>query len=365
MSELPSYCHLTPTQIGQLSFRVTIHSNNELLLSQDIVWQARIPLPSNVNNFSGDSPEENRISLFTYTNADAKDTDSHRAQLNDRLLREDPCQIFVLMAAVKLEDSADFHNETLCVIKIHQSGLVSACPAFSQAEPEDCDNNSVFISDRAVNEVTTKGPLLTTYSFSAGGSIYGYTVELRNESVAFDVQAELMLSEQNAIHREAIDERRRRIRKEFETFDCLFEKDPWDSQAHVELVSANGFEESNLLLSAPHGSNIVVRYRVLKPGRKEDQMLLDGTTVSVRSYPAVRGSLMFVTYFVVAFIGIAFVSLCDELFCPWAVTLILIPSSCALKGFTSPDRRKWERLFTDNSFIDRSTGVDNTSGSPW
>ena len=121
-------------------------------------------------------------------------------------------------------------------------------------------------------------------------------------------------AEQQLVYRELVEERRERIRKEFESFDCMFEEDTeWDRQAHIEIVSVAGFDESNMLLSTPFGSSIVIRYRILKLGGSqkttdEENVVMKGTTASVQSYPAARGSVEFVTYFTVAFLSIAFVS---------------------------------------------------------
>ena len=219
MSELPGYYHLSPTQIESLSFHVTLRcirnssistdtdTNNQndtpRVLSKDIKWQEQISRPSKV------SPENHRVCIFTYTNADAvpyeelssnsnkdelqegttfqgfslrKDIENqpeakrtHNEEFNDRLHRENPCQIMVIMAAAC--SSTDFHEEVLCVLKLSQSGLISACPAWSEVEPEDCDDTRVFMSQRGINEVINKGPRLTTYIFSTAPRLVLYAVQ--------------------------------------------------------------------------------------------------------------------------------------------------------------------------------------------
>ena len=118
----------------------------------------------------------------------------------------------------------------------------------------------------------------------------------------------------------------------------MYERNDWDKQAHIEIVSADGFVESNLLLCAPHGSNLVVRYKIIKPSgiitkkREEEEVeevILKGTTSSIQSYCAVHASLEFVTHFIVAFVGIAFVSL-DVVREIFLLVYILI---CELTGY--------------------------------
>ena len=338
-TKLPSYFHLCPGQIESLSFRVSLRCGqhgtgiaiadanngnvtlkNDLLLSKDLKWQEKVPKPSKASLNGG------QVGIFTYTNADAvpnintrggnahgfslrEDVDLRRdAEFNDRLHREDPCQIMVILAAVGF--LAGFHEEVLCVIKCYSSGLVSSQPALSEVECEDCDDNRVFISQEGINEVTSKGQRLTTYSFVVAGLVYEYTVEW-NQSRFLNEEAELWLAEQNNLDREILERRRGDIRKEFQAFDCMHQHEAsWDMQAHVEIVSASGFDASNFLLSAPHGPSVVIRYRVIKPGwnNKAEEIISKGVTSTVHSYSTVCGTLEFVTRFVTTFVFIAFVS---------------------------------------------------------
>lgn len=84
----------------------------------------------------------------------------------------------------------------------------------------------------------------------------------------------------------------------------------FDYQTHVEIVSANGFTQPNILFSAPFGSSLVIRYKILKPnesGRKQD-VVLKGSTNKLQSYDVFSTSIRFCLSFFVAFICIGIVS---------------------------------------------------------
>ncbi|KAL7548331.1 hypothetical protein ACHAWF_011618 [Thalassiosira exigua] len=342
MQELPSYCHLSPAEVERLSFHVTVRcvrnggDRNSLenedaapkqSTSKEIAWQERLAKPSD--------PGGEGLQLFTYTNADiipfeatvgtkrdqrgsrgfslrSEAKGSRAEELFDRLQREDQCQIMTIMATDSPNRDQD---EVLCIIKLFESGLVSACPAFSQVEHEDCDETGVFISNEGIDEVIDKGPRLTTYTFCMGGSVYEYAIECHAAQSVVD-GAELMALPSELFDRspmvedgEAIEERRREIREKFESFDCMYEKEAeWDRQACIEIVSAEGFAQTNLLLSGLNGSRLAVRYGVL--GRNEpsktDEVVLKGATASVNSHSNVRENLEFCSRFAVAFISIAF-----------------------------------------------------------
>lgn len=373
MTELPAYYHLPPKQIEELSFRITLRrargssgtsSSNNDTISKEIAWQEKIGRPSRSNTTSSDCG----LHVFTYINADIdpeptsstiykhrlrrkghgilqrlhntedwqrdavegrfkgftlrQNDDADQQSCSDKrkgaLHREEPCQTMAIMAAVSSTNSPPDGNEqvVLCIIKLYtQSGLVTACPAWSEIEPEDGDCTRVFMSDDTIEKVISRGLRLTTYSFCLDGAMYEYTIEwIRSTGFAEDTQ--LIVAEQEHMHRELVEERRERIRKEFESFDCMFEQDTkfkWDHQAHIEITSVAGFDESNMLLCMPFGSSIVVRYRILKLSgskktKEKEEVVLKGTTATVQSYPTVRGSVEFVTYFLLAFVSIAFVS---------------------------------------------------------
>ena len=354
MSELlPSYYHLSPAQIDKLSFHVTLkccvggssdseghqqhlQKNEEESTANEttISWQERIPKPSPSNNTNHENDNSNNVhnnvvSIFTYTSTDVVNNQevargfSFRNEIDpdsiskhsrvDRLHREDPCDVMVIMATISSDEEL-----ILSVIKVYpNTGLVSTSPQLSEVEAEDCQDSRIFLSERSINRVIDKGQRLTTYSFVVSERVYEYTIVM-NDGANTDNDTELRIAEQHNVDRDNNDKRREVIRKEYDAFDCMYERNDWDKQAHIEIVSADGFVESNLLLCAPHGSNLVVRYKIIKPSgittkkREEEEVeevILKGTTSSIQSYCAVQASLEFATHFIVAFGGIAFVSL--------------------------------------------------------
>jgi hypothetical protein len=385
MSELPSYHHLSPEQIDGLSFRITLRpvrsavgeASGGDLLSKDIVWQEKHP------KVFGPSNEENhRFCIFTYTSADltpydgnspdCKKGDLHdgnlegqglflrnkpnsrvkytnREKLNDRMLREDSCKVMVIMAAASVNCLTESQEKVLCVIKLYPTGLVSSYPALSEVETEDLDETSVFMSSRSIDEVIGKGPRFRTYSFTLAKSLYEYTIEWNGARALLHGELEVMIAEQNNIEKEAVDERRDLIRKEFESFDCMYENEgPWRNQAHIEIVSVEGFAQSNILLCMPLGSNIAVHYRVLKFGGqiKKDGVMIKGATSNAQNY-SVSDFLEFMTQFVVALIGVSFVRLGVRTFLflrginyclPLMFSLHLC---CAILGFITVSERYW------------------------
>ena len=351
---LPSYYHLSPAQIDKLSFHVTLkccvggsndgedHQHHQKKNEEEstanettISWQERIPKPSSSNNTNHENDNSNNVhnnvvSIFTYTSADVVNNKevargfSFRNEIEPdsvskhsrayRLHREDPCDVMVIMATVSSDQDEEL---ILSVIKVYpNTGLVSTSPQLSEVEAEDCQESRIFLSERSLNRVIDKGQRLTTYSFVVSERVYEYTIEMNGGSNTYN-DTELRIAEQHNIDRDNNDKRRELIRKEYDAFDCMYERNDWDKQAHIEIVSADGFVESNLLLCAPHGSNLVVRYKIIKPSgiiptkkREEvEEVILKGTTSSIQSYCAVQASLEFVTHFIVAFVGIAFVSL--------------------------------------------------------
>ncbi len=338
MSDLPSYYHLSPSQIDELSFRVTVRQargsggdpSGDALLSRDIAWQEKILRPTDAQN--------RPVCIFTYTNADALPFDETspsirkddlrvvtsdrsfslksdlyqraestlRHEKHDRLLRENACQTMVIMAGTDKKD------EVLCVLKLYpNTGLVSSYPGWSEVETNSNDNSSVFMSNRSIEDVLDKGTRLATYSFMLAGSVYEYAIEW-NGARSIGDETELMIENQHIIDKEVNDERRDLIRKEFDPYDCMCEKNGiWNNQAHIELVSADGFSVPNLLMCMPHGPSIEVRYRIIKRRekyQKKDDVILSGATASVQRYSTVHESVEFVAYFIVAYVCVAFVS---------------------------------------------------------
>lgn len=314
---LPSYYHLSPTQIEGLSFIITLRDDSGENEEQQfhIRWQEKLNPPSNA--------EPSHVSILTYTNEDViannqtgqgfilrSDLESYSATTRsrmDRLLREDECQTFVIAAKTRHDDDA-----ILCVIKLYpDSGQLSSTPQFSSSEPEDFEGN-VFLSDNSINKILEKGHRITTHSFSATGCVYEYTIQCSTIDED-NTNIEHMIAEQRMFDRE--DARREQIHDDFDSCDVLYDgsNDVFTHAAHVELVSIEGdaFVQSNLLLSSPRGSNISVQYKVVESinsaDKKEERMLLEGSTTSTSCCSSVRKSLEFISNFVVSFIGVAFV----------------------------------------------------------
>jgi len=303
------------------------------------VWQEKYP-----KVFGPPNEENQRVCIFTFTSADVvpydgtsancKKGDLHDANLagqgfslrnnprvkhtnrektNDRMLRENSFKVMVIMAAVNC--STESREIVLCVIKLYPTGLVTSHPAISEVETEDFEDTCVFMSRRSVDTVIGKGPRLRTYSFTFAKSLYEYTIEWNGARVLLHDEPEVMTAEQHNIEKEAVDERRDIIRKEFDSFDFMYENEgPWRNQVHIEIVSVDGFAESNMLLCMPLGSNFIVHYRVLKFGGqfKKSDVIMKGSTSNVQSY-SVCECLEFAAHFFVAFIGASFVRLDSDL----------------------------------------------------
>ena len=120
---LPSYYHLSPTQIEGLSFIITLRDDTGEGEEQQfhIRWQEKMNPASNAAS---------QVNILTYTNEDViannqtdqgfilrSDLDSFSATTRsrmDRLLREDECQTFVIAAKTGHDNEA-----ILCVIKLY------------------------------------------------------------------------------------------------------------------------------------------------------------------------------------------------------------------------------------------------------
>ncbi len=69
------------------------------------------------------------------------------------------------------------HQELLCSIKLHSSGMLEVNPGFSNKEAEDTDDE-IFVSSVGLLKSETKGIKLSTFSFAtSAGSVYQYALE--------------------------------------------------------------------------------------------------------------------------------------------------------------------------------------------
>lgn len=121
--------------------------------------------------------------------------------------------------------------------------------------------------------------------------------------------------------------------------ECCMSGSSFAYQAHVEIVSAIGFTQPNILFSAPFGSgescsrrvmlsrhtlilyyslniarislDLVIRYKVLEPssskGEKQD-VIQKGSTNILQNYAVLETSIKFLALFFVVFICVVFVS---------------------------------------------------------
>ncbi len=270
---LPYYYYLSPSQVAQhLSFRINIRRNNETMQSKEIQWQERI---------SYEDAHELGVDLTIHTLTTEEGgvrmledevKRQGRSALASRIHRdrEDPTSTMVIMARV------GNHDEELCVLKMYQNCMISACPALM-------DDNSCM------------------YSFVSPDhqDNFHYTVEMIIKQGHFE---EDLLSDSR------ISEVKHRQLSWTEVDEA---ENAFDYQTHVEIVSANGFTQPNILFSAPFGSTLVIRYKILKQpseyGRKQD-VVLKGSTNKVQSYDVFSTSIRFLVGFLVAFICIGLVS---------------------------------------------------------
>ena len=273
MKDLPYYYHLSPSQLQHLSFRVNIRRNGGAIQSKDIGWQEQISLEQ-------DADDLDHVAIFTLTTKDGgvailPDASKYqgRRALAERINRDREDEEMVIMARV------DNHDETICVLKVYLSGMVSACPAL--CEEEEFSNTHSFITP---------------------------------DQEEFDYSIEMMIDQEDDVEGGGIllnswiyeEKRRQLFNKEVDVAEHAF-----DYQAHVEIVSASGFTQPNILFSAPFGSDLIIRYKIVKPGEYggKDNDVLTGTTNKFQSYAVLATSIQFLVPFFVSFICIGFAAL--------------------------------------------------------
>ena len=264
---LPHYYYLSPSQLQHLSFRVNIRRNNGVIQSKELHWQ---------EHFSDKGESETDLAIYSLRDVATSLEDDAKRQgrnvLASRIQRdgEDPSSTMVIMARV------GHHVEELCVIKMYnKNGMVSASPELLEG---------------------------TIHSFTTPDQEnVDYTIEMMIEQDPED-EGDYTLKGSR------ISEVKRRQLSWQEVDDT---EHAFDYQTHVEIVSANGFTQPNILFSAPFGSSLVIRYKILKPnesGRKQDDVVLKGSTNKLQSYDAFSTSIRFCVSFFVAFISIGIVS---------------------------------------------------------
>eukprot|EP00986_Skeletonema_menzelii_P009877 scaffold4619_cov146-Skeletonema_menzelii.AAC.2 len=274
---LPHYYYLSPSQLQHLSFRVniSIRRNSGAIQSKELRWR-EISYEDNTNEL-----ETDLVTIYTLTTEEGGLTmleDDIKRQgrnaLASRIHRdgEDPSSTMKIMARV------GHHVEELCVLKMYNKhAILSASPALSEKGEDE----------------------MHSFSTPDLGNI-DYTIEMMVEQALDEGDCTLNLK-RNRIS----EEKRRQLRqlswKEVDDAEYVF-----DYQTHVEIVSANGFTQPNILFSAPFGSTLIIRYKILKPNLQD--VVLKGSTNKLQSYDAFSTSIKFCASFFVAFICIGFVS---------------------------------------------------------
>lgn len=259
---LPHYYYLSPLQVQHLSFRINIGRNDGAMQSKEIQWQEQI-------SYENAHELEAGLAIYTLTTEERDVTmledelkRQGRSALAARINRdgENPTSTMMIMARV------GNHDEELCVLKMYENCMISACPALMG------DNSCM-------------------YSFiSPDQDNFHYTVEMMiDQDVEGDILCGSRISEVK--HRQL-------SWQEIDEAEHAF-----DHQTHVEIVSANGFTQPNILFSAPFGSTLVIRYKILKQG-----VVLKGSTNKVQSYDVFSTSIRFLVGFFVALICIGLVS---------------------------------------------------------
>ena len=290
---LPSYHHLSPTQINNLSFNVMIRCSGDgdsdddeggiATKSIDIAWQQSIPKPSM-------DEHKNNVSVFTNNEFNAS---------NNNVATDLATRSYSTMAICIMVQGQDI---VLCVLKQFSDGLLVANPGLSEEEEGEEDSCGVFLSDRAMNTILDVGQQITTYSFVVGDTVYDFAIQLNGFDDGLNDDVRMIIDRKE-------EERREQIRAKYESFDCLHEENDFCAHLQLALVSAEDFSEPNNLLLNSFGSpNIFVQYTILDRTKTEDSVVAQGYTPNVQSYSKLHRSLDFVTYFAVAFEGIAFVS---------------------------------------------------------
>lgn len=199
----------------------------------------------------------------------------------------------------------------LCTIKAYESGLVIATPAFSTFEPEECDDNDIFLSSKSMDQITSQGSRLTTYTSTLHGYQFEYSIEcsIGEGDCGVDITTIFrddadgnFIKRQNNIHREENNGRRDFILKDYENsgrfyVDCDAK---WTHHACIEIVSASGFFLPNAMSSVPHGFELAIKYRVLNASNDgPDAVVIKGNTNVAQSSPPFSYIEFTVNFFVV------------------------------------------------------------------
>ena len=237
--------------------------------SKEIGWQEQI-------SYEEAHELETDLAIFTLTNVSMLEDDvklQGRSVLASRIHRdgEDLSSTMMIMARV------NNHDKTLCVLKMYQDGMISASPALME---EDSDDMYCFITPDEDN--------------------LDYNIEMMIDQDYVEGDDTLLNSSR------IYEEKRRQLSwKEVDDTEHAF-----NYQTHVEIISATGFTQPNILFSAPFGSTLVIRYKIRKTGEfgGKEAVFLKGSTNKFQSYDIFSTSMQFLVRFFVAFVCIGFVS---------------------------------------------------------
>eukprot|EP00985_Skeletonema_marinoi_P003017 scaffold1248_cov104-Skeletonema_marinoi.AAC.8 len=222
--------------------------------SKEIGWQEQI-------SYEEAHELETDLAIFTLTNVSMLEGDVKfhgRSALASRIHRdgEDLSSTMMIMARV------NNHDKTLCVLKMYQDGMISASPALME---EDSDDMYCFITPDEDN--------------------LDYNIEMMIDQDYVEGDDTLLNSSR------IYEEKRRQLSwKEVDDTEHAF-----NYQTHVEIISAAGFTQPNILFSAPFGSTLVIRYKIRKTGEfgGKEAVFLKGSTNKFQSYDIFSTSMQF------------------------------------------------------------------------
>lgn len=154
-----------------------------------------------------------------------------------------------------------FHEEPLCSMKLYKSGLLEVTPGFSNVEPEESDDDEIFISSESLEKRAIKGEKLTSFTFATlEGSVYQYTLEWIDYLIDQDELESLALREMDE-HYRILSHRQKSL------FWRMNENNSMDSLTriidedliHIDFESASGFYPKS------YNSSLSIEYDITLP----------------------------------------------------------------------------------------------------
>ncbi len=149
--------------------------------------------------------------------------------------------------AIYVSDRRDinlFHEELLCTLKLHDSGLLEVTPGFSKFETEDSDDDEIFVSNEGLEKRSSKGAKLTTFTFATPmGSVYQYTLKWVDFLIDQTKLESLALREMDEHYRLLSQHRKTvlsHLNERIELMHWLVQSGD-EQMIQIEFVSAHGF----------------------------------------------------------------------------------------------------------------------------